>query len=544
MCGIFASPLTLAETQTTPSSRFENLHHRGPDCSRFVAIDSRFLFGFHRLSIMDLSEKGMQPFSASNSDALICNGEIYNYKSLKEELFTDYSFQSESDCEILLPLIQRLGLLEASKQLDAEFALIFYDAKQKVLMAARDHLGIRPLFYGKLKGGNGTLGNSASLAFASEAKALLELCDDIQQFPPGHIYDGSRFVPYRKAYDKDPQPTTGATRQSYAEGVRERLIEAVQKRLHPDAPLGFLLSGGLDSSLVCAIAARMSPKPIRTFSVGCSVDAIDIKYAEKVAKDLKADHTNVWFSHQDALDVLDKVIYHLESWDTTTVRASIGMFIVARYIHEKTDIKVLMTGEVSDELFGYKYTDYAPNAYEFQKEAIKRMTEIHFYDVLRADRCLAANALEARVPFGDQAFVEYAMQVPASFKMNTNGMGKSLLREAFAGMNILSHDILYREKAAFSDAVGHSVVDTIKAHAEKFYTNEEFQRKAKDYPHSPPQSKEALLYREIFQKHYAQKNPSRDQLIPAYWLPNQSWQGCEISDPSARYLPNYGKSGF
>ena len=215
-----------------------------------------------------------------------------------------------------------------------------------------------------------------------------------------------------------------------------------------------------------------------------------------------------------------------------------GMYLLCKWIHENTDIRVLLTGEISDELFGYKYTDFAPSAEEFQKESQKRIHEIHMYDVLRADRCISVNSLEARVPFGDLDFVEYVMSIDPAKKMNVYGKGKYLLRHAFEG-EYLPESILYREKAAFSDAVGHSMVDDLKEYAESLYTDSDFQDKAAKYEYCQPFTKESLLYREIFEKYY----PGQAEMIVDFWMPNKSWEGCDVNDPSARVLSNYGESG-
>ena len=320
--------------------------------------------------------------------------------------------------------------------------------------------------------------------------------------------------------------------------IRTKLIAGVRKRLVADAKVGFLLSGGLDSSLVCAIAARESEKPIRTFAIGMSEDAIDLKYARQVADYIGSDHTEVIIRREDVLAALEPVVELLGTFDITTIRASIGMYLVCKYIHENTDIRVLLTGEISDELFGYKYTDFAPSAQAFQEEAEKRIRELHMYDVLRADRCISVNSLEARVPFGDLDFVKYVMAVNPQRKLNRYGKGKYLLRRAFEG-DYLPTEILGREKAAFTDAVGHSLVDHLKACAESLYTDEQLEQKRKQYQHAQPFTKESLLYREIFETYY----PGQSQMIVDFWMPNKSWEGCNVDDPSARVLSNYGDSG-
>ena len=320
--------------------------------------------------------------------------------------------------------------------------------------------------------------------------------------------------------------------------IREKLITGIKKRLVADAKVGFLLSGGLDSSLVCAVAQKYSEKPIRTFAIGMSEDAIDLKYAKEVADYIGSEHTEVYMTPEEVISSLETVIALLGTYDITTIRASMGMYLVCKAIHEQTDIRVLLTGEISDELFGYKYTDFAPSAEEFQKEAVKRIRELHMYDVLRADRCISVNSLEARVPFGDLDFVEYVMSIDPEIKLNKYGKGKYLLRHAFEG-DYLPQSILYREKAAFSDAVGHSMVDYLKEYAENRYTDGEFETKRMAYAHARPFTKESLLYREIFEKYY----PGQSEMVVDFWMPNKSWAGCDVNDPSARVLANYGDSG-
>jgi len=327
--------------------------------------------------------------------------------------------------------------------------------------------------------------------------------------------------------------------EKICEGIRTRLIAGVEKRLVSDAKVGFLLSGGLDSSLVCAIAQKASDKPIRTFAIGMEGDAIDLKYAKQVADYIGSDHTEVYMTREQVISSLEDVIKLLGTYDITTIRASVGMYLLCKWIHENTDIRVLLTGEISDELFGYKYTDFAPSAEEFQRESKKRIRELHMYDVLRADRCISVNSLEARVPFGDLDFVKYVMSIDPERKLNTYGKGKYLLRHAFEDGGYLPHDLLYREKAAFSDAVGHSMVDYLKEYAEERYSDENFEWLSAKYSHAKPFTKESLLYREIFEKYY----PNQSQMIVDFWMPNKAWKGCDVNDPSARVLSNYGDSG-
>jgi asparagine synthase (glutamine-hydrolysing) len=269
-----------------------------------------------------------------------------------------------------------------------------------------------------------------------------------------------------------------------------------------------------------------------------NTDAIDLKYAKQVADYIGSDHTEIIMTSEDVLNALDEVIHLLGTYDITTIRASMGMYLLCKGIHEQTDVRVLLTGEISDELFGYKYTDFAPSAEAFQAESVKRVHELHMYDVLRADRCISVNSLEARVPFGDLDFVKYVMAIDPEMKLNKYNKGKYLLRHAFEG-DYLPHDILYREKAAFSDAVGHSMVDYLKEYAESRYSDEEFELRCTNYTHAKPFTKESLLYREIFEKYYS----GNSEMIVDFWMPNKSWEGCNVNDPSARVLSNYGESG-
>ena len=505
---------------------FDKTVSRGPDDSNIIDT-GKGLLGFHRLAIMGLQPEGMQPFELDGS-YVVCNGEIYGFERIKQILQKKgYSFQSGSDCEILLPLYKEYGT-SMFRMLDAEFALILFDGRENKFIAARDPIGIRPLYYGYDAKG--------AIVFASEAKNLVGVCGEIMPFPPGHYYEDGRFICYRDI--SAVQEVCHDDLETVCGHIREKLVAGIRKRLIADAKVGFLLSGGLDSSLVCAVAQKYSDKPIRTFAIGMSEDAIDLKYAKEVADYIGSEHTEVYMTPEDVIYSLETVIALLGTYDITTIRASIGMYLVCKAIHEQTDIRVLLTGEISDELFGYKYTDFAPSAEEFQKEAVKRIRELHMYDVLRADRCISVNSLEARVPFGDLDFVEYVMSIDPEMKLNKYGKGKYLLRHAFED-GYLPRSILYREKAAFSDAVGHSMVDYLKKFAEVCYTDAEFEEKCRAYEHARPFTKESLLYRELFEKYY----PGQSEMIVDFWMPNKTWEGCNVNDPSARVLANYGDSG-
>ena len=527
MCGILVYTGSDKMLRLSIASEFQKIKYRGPNNTIALDLNEKGWMGFHRLKIVDTSDKGNQPLSYKNIH-LVANGEIYNYRTLQERYTGTYTFQSESDCEVIIPMFLEFGMLETAKRLDAEFVCVIYDADQDKYFAARDPVGIRPLFYG--------YDSNGSIMFASEMKALSSICEVVKPFPPGHIYDGSKFVLY-----SDLSKVSSYTDDDMDDvllNLNKLLTRAVEKRLHADVPVGFLCSGGLDSSLVCAIAARIMKRPIKTFAVGINIDPIDTKYAKIVADYLGAEHTEVLFPKQDIFDTLSTLIYNIETYDITTIRASMGMYLVSKYISENTDVKVLMTGEISDEIFGYKYTDYAPSPAAFQKEAEKRLNEIYMYDVLRADRSISSNGLEARVPFGDIDFVKYVMSIPPEKKMNFTGIGKYLLRKAFEG-DYLPHDILYREKAAFSDAVGHSVVDNLKAYAAEMYSDADLEAAGHRYFHATPISKESLMYRDIFEHHF----PGRSEAIVDFWMPNREWENCDVNDPSARVLPNYGKSG-
>ena len=506
---------------------FERTKSRGPDDSRIVDT-GKGLLGFHRLSIMGLTPSGMQPFALDGS-YVVCNGELYGFEKERERLKEKgYTFRSDSDCEIILPMYREYGTKMFSL-LDAEFVCIIYDGETEEFIAARDPIGIRPLYYGYDKDG--------TIIFASEAKNLVGLTEKIMPFPPGCYWKQGKFIRYTdiaavEAVLQDDLETA-------CRNIHDKLTAGVKKRLVADAKVGFLLSGGLDSSLVCAIAARESSAPVKTFAIGMEKDAIDLKYARQVAEFIGAEHTEVFMTPEEVLSSLETVIELLGTYDITTIRASMGMYLVCKAIHEHTDIRVILTGEISDELFGYKYTDFAPSAAAFQEEAEKRVRELHMYDVLRADRCISVNSLEARVPFGDLDFVRYVMSLDPEMKLNRYDKGKYLLRHAFEGQGYLPDSILWREKAAFSDAVGHSMVDDLKEFAESQYTDAEFEEKRQKYGYAQPFTKESLLYREIFEKHY----PGQAEMIVDFWMPNKAWEGCDVNDPSARVLSNYGASG-
>ena len=563
MCSILAYCSGQADPQVMAEMLAKTIS-RGPDDTRIMETGNGYL-GFNRLSIMGLTPEGMQPF-VMNNNAVVCNGELYGFRKMRDALKKrGYFFKSDSDCEILLPMYREFGT-EMFRLLDAEFALVLYDGQSQKYIAARDPVGIRPLYYGQDERG--------AYVFSSEPKSLVGVCTKIMPFPPGHYAVIEAIGPKDASEAKESGTHAGIKRHSsdnpagtcpaqkmelheyrriwkadhmcsddletIAVRIREKLLAGIEKRLDADAPVGFLLSGGLDSSLVCGAAAKLLDKPLQTFSIGMDLDAIDLKYARKVADYIGSDHHEVIMTRDDVIAALEPVIHALGTWDITTVRASIGMYLVCKWIHENTDIRVILTGEISDEIFGYKYTDFAPSAAAFQEESEKRIREIHMYDVLRADRCISVHSLEARVPFGDLDFLSYCMAIDPQKKLNTYGIGKYLLRHAFEQDDLIPREILMREKAAFSDAVGHSMRRDLMDYAETLYTDEEYETKRQGYTHAMPFTKESLLYREIFEKYY----PGQAQMVADFWMPNKSWEGCDVNDPSASVLSNYGASGL
>ena len=501
MCGILA--LSGEEVEVPPYL----LSHRGPDDYRSETI-GKCRMDFYRLSINDLTDAGMQPFVKDN-EMLICNGEIYNHRD-----FRDGTEKSNSDCEVLLPLIRDHGMMKTLDLINGDFAFVWTDGKR--VMAARDPVGVRPLFY--------TRYSENSIAFASEIKALLFLNSKIPIFPPGHMYDSyiDDFVCYHTGYWRvNKYIKTGFKRQ-----LRETLEHAVHDRIdNTDREIGFLLSGGLDSSLIASIATRKLGK-IRTFSIGLE-GSPDLEAARIMAKYLDTDHTEVKFTPEEGIAHINDVIHSLESYDTTTVRASTPMWLLCKYIKQNTPCRYIFSGEGSDEILGgYLYFRNAPNVDEFACENMRRLRLIHQFDGLRADRCAGAHGLDMIVPFLDKNFIDFCMIINQNEKMD--GMEKRILREAFEGY--LPHEILWRQKDGMSDAVGTNWVDEVKRYAEKDIDDTVFREtKLKSRGHNTPLTKEEVLYRNIFWKMYGKEN---DHLISEIWRPK--WT--TVTDPSARLL--------
>jgi asparagine synthase (glutamine-hydrolysing) len=521
MCGIFAylgADLSLG--QLMPS--FNKIQDRGPDFSTLKRVGPRHWLGFHRLAIMDPSPAGNQPFELDGA-TLVCNGEIYNYRALAEEY--ELQLKTGSDCEVILHLYKKLGVEETVKQLDGVFAFVIVDGEE--VFAARDPLGVRPLFWGTATEKEGRLARFA----CSEMKGIHDLCETVQPFPPGcwaALHDeGSQAVPF---YQYDYPQATDQDERYWMAVIRERLIEAVDKRLMSDRPLGCLVSGGVDSSLVAALVARHYPEgQLHTFTVGLETGASDMGYARMVADFIGSDHHELFLSKAEALALLEETVRVCESWDTTTIRASSMQLALSKYIAANTDIKVVFNGDVIDEASGsYVYFKNAPSELAYQEETVRLMKEIHLFDVLRTDRTVSGCGLEARLPFGDLDFVRMYMSIPARLRQPRNGVEKFLLRKAFDGY--LPDAVLWRPKEAFSDGCSQpeeSWYTIIQAFVEELVTDEELH--AVTTRHGTPLTKEQVYYRRTFDRLY----PGREEVIPHFWLPR--WCG-DVIDPSARVL--------
>lgn len=489
------------------------LNHRGPDDYR------RAQFGlcqidYYRLAINDLTSAGMQPF-ITDKCILACNGEIYNHR-----LFRNNKQKSKSDCEVLIDMIERMGIKSTLNNINGDYAFIHSDGSR--LLVARDPLGVRPLFYTKY--------DKNSFAFASEVKGLLFLGTKIHIFPPGHFYDSliGDFVCHHSMYWSRSLDSRTYIEKEW---IRNTLEESVKMRLNnTDRPIGFLLSGGLDSSLIASIAQRHLGK-IKTFSIGVS-DSPDLVAARRVASYLDSDHTEIIFTAQEGIRIISEVIRSLESYDTTTIRASIPMWMLCKYIKENTPCRYIFSGEGSDEVLGgYLYFHFAPSEIEFSMENIRRLKLIHQFDGLRADRCSAAHGLDLVVPFLDKNFVECAMTIEQRLKLPKEGsprIEKRVLREVF--QDYLPEDILWRQKDGMSDAVGKSWVSELRRFCELTMSDmhlKMIQLTSED--HNTPMTKEEALYRMIFWDIFGRKN---DHLISEIWRPK--W--IDISDPSANFI--------
>lgn len=510
------------------------LKHRGPD-NYHVFKDTCVEMLFYRLKINDLTDNGNQPLRVGNC-WLICNGEIFNHHSL-QAMFS-FETKSKSDCEIILHLYihfkklyknrDNIVLHTLSNMLDGEFAFCLYDADDKKVFYARDPYGVRPLFL-----------NRKTYSAASELKAFEPNChSDVLQFTPGHfsiLYlqdKGSQHEFVHSLIYTPPlvtdEPYTNDNYENILSHVKSLLTKAVTKRLMSDRNVCALLSGGLDSSLVAALVSKHMDRPLQTFSIGFE-NSPDLQYASQVAKFINSQHTNVTVTPEEFLDALEKVIYVIESYDTTSVRASVGNYLVSKYIAENSDCVVVFNGDYADEVCGgYRYVKNCSSESAFHDDCVNRVRDIHFFDSLRSDRCISHNGLEARVPFADKNFVEYYMKIPPKYRMSNSQIEKKIVRDAFENENLLPKEVLWRPKEAFSDGVSqhtNSWGDIVKAFIDKHVSDEEFS--ANNYMQF--KLKETYYYHKLFRKYY-----NNDHIIPYLWMPRFCDEN--VIDPSARKL--------
>lgn len=524
MCGIFTAiggDLGLEDLMPY----FQRIEHRGPDHSSIEEIEGNIFFGFHRLAINGLTPSGNQPMKLE-SCVLVANAEIFNYRELADEFGIELT--TGSDCEILIRLYRKIGLEAMLKRLDGEFAFVLYDHRSGEIMAARDHLGIRGMYFGKRDNGG--------FYMASESKALT-FCDHLQQFPPGHFWRISKPNVFFAHYDHN-YPIHGDDEDTIIRNIRELFTASVKNRMMSEQPIGCLLSGGLDSSLVASIVAAeyaKEGKNLETFSIGLK-GSPDLAAAEKVATHIGSKHHQLELQEQDFLDVLEETVYMLGSYDVTTVRASVGHMLISRYVRQQSDIKVLFSGETADEFGSYLYFQNAPDPASFQEEAIRLLRDIHFFDMKRGDRSISWSSLEARVPFADKKFMQYYLGIDPALRMfDEHRIEKYLIRKAFEKEDLLPADVLWRRKNGFSDSVSsmtRSWSEIIREHVDRLISDREFMTEAEKFSPNPPKTKEAYYYRKVFTHHYGK----HQNLTPYQWLPK--WCG-DVVDPSARVLSIY-----
>lgn len=540
MCGIW---FCLGDICTANIKHYVNkVKARGPEESRIISVGHVGTMGFNRLAINGLNPDGMQPFEydptsfpghyALKAIHYMCNGEIYNWK----ELATTYDIKtkSKSDCEVLgeLYVKNRDNVSDFFRLLDGVFAIVIVDLERNKVIIGRDPYGVRPLYVGDKK------------YFSSEMKGLVPLCKNIEPFMPGtyRIYDGSSLqLLENKEYIQIPflKNPSYITLSYASNAIRVALETAVYKRMLTERPVACLLSGGLDSSLISSIVSRYLRQkglpPLKTFSIGMA-GSTDIKYARMVADFIKSDHTEIVLTPDDFFNAIPQVIHDIESFDTTSVRASVGNWLVSKYIREHSDCKVVFNGDGSDEIFGsYMYFYNAPNDYEFEKESQRLLKDIHYFDVLRSDRSISSHGLEPRTPFLDRQFVQIALSIDTHLRRPSKLFcEKYILRNAFDDDETLPEEVLWRKKEAFSDGVSSLEKSWYEIIQEKVASlvPEDWKEKAKEYSHLPPTTPEMYYYRTIFETHY--KNHSN--VIPYFWMPK--W--CEgATDPSARTLKVY-----
>ncbi|XP_041367699.1 asparagine synthetase [glutamine-hydrolyzing]-like [Gigantopelta aegis] len=549
MCGIWAV-FGSDDDVSVQCSAVHTITHRGPDTFRIENINHfrNCCLGFHRLAIVD-DIRGMQPMRLYTHPHiwLIYNGEIYNHKLLTEEF--DLNTSTECDGEPIIHLYAKFGAEFTASHLDGVFSFCLLDTTNRKVILGRDSAGIRPMYR--------LITDKGFLAVCSEAKGLFGLSHgftdkdaDIQLFSPGHVevYDldhlGHAQFKERARYHKmGTEPVYKTICPPLTDNIKKNIVTcleaAVEKRMMAERRIGCLLSGGLDSSLVTAIVVKKAKEmkltyPIQTFAIGME-GSPDLTAAKKVAKYLGTEHHEVVFTPEEGIVAIEKVIYHLESYDITTIRASVGMYLLSEYISRKTDTVVIMSGEGSDEITqGYIYFHNAPSPSAADAESRRLLEDLYMYDVLRGDRTTAAWGLEIRVPFLDHHFTSYYLSIDEELRVPKKGIEKYLLRSAFDLGDFLPQDILWRPKEAFSDGVSpttRSWHDIIQEHVEEKINSDDLKEASSLFPHNTPRSKEAYYYRTIFEKHF----PGKSFWIPYYWMPKWS----KSDDPSARTLKHY-----
>lgn len=506
MCGIvcaFEPKQDVSELRPQLLEMAKKLRHRGPDWSGIYSSDSAVM-AHERLAIVDPASGGQPLYSADRQLILAANGEIYNHRELKEEYTPDYAYQTASDCEVILGLYQKFGA-DMLDKLNGIFGFALYDESEDRYFIARDHMGIIPLYYGYDQYG--------TYYVASELKALEGICQQIELFPPGHYLDSAEGE-IKPWYQRDWQSYEAVKDNSTSiEDLRMALEEAVHRQLMSDVPYGVLLSGGLDSSITSAVAKKYAQKRIESqdtqeawwprlhsFSVGLK-GSPDLAAARKVADHIGTVHHEIEFTIQEGLDAIKDVIYHLETYDITTIRASTPMYLMARVI-KSMGIKMVLSGEGADELFGgYLYFHKAPNAQEFHEELVRKLSKLHMYDCLRANKSLSAWGIEGRVPFLDKEFMDVAMRLNPQDKMcSSERMEKWVLRKAFE--EYLPAEVTWRQKEQFSDGVGYSWIDTLKEVVNREVSDQQMEQAAFRFPFQTPQTKEEYYYRSIFAEHF------------------------------------------
>ena len=514
---------------------------RGPDNSVFVRETNNIILGFHRLSINGINEESNQPLRIDNV-TLICNGEIYNYNELYNLL--DINPHTDSDCEIIIHLYNKYGIDHTLQMLDGVFAFILIDHKDNFAYVARDPYGVRPLFLFEYE---------ESFIFSSELKMIpTNMLDEftiydkinLQQFTPGHYMkiktsNQKNTIEYKQKYTMTPfsfsinNCDTDYVIYNILQNINYYFKNAVKKRcMNTDREYCCLLSGGLDSSLVCAIANQHVKTKLKTFSIGLK-DSVDILNARKVAKFLDTDHHEIIVSEDDFFNVIPEVIKNIESYDTTTVRASVGNYLVSKYIEENTDCKVVLNGDGADELAGgYLYFSECEDPIEFDKECKRLLNNINYFDVLRSDKSISSNGLEARTPFLDREFVQYYLSISPLIRCHrhNNSIEKYLIRLAFDNERILPTEVLWRRKEAFSDGVSgntKSWSEIIQDKVKKLNITNNLEK----YIHNPPVTDEQKYYRSIFESYY----PNCGEIIPYFWMPKYT----DATDSSARTLSIY-----